>query len=250
MIVRENERFFVLTPQDDHARLSGEIAKRMHANLYGNSPYVQEALLAIAEHDRSWMRLDDTPVWNDRDRRPFSFMDYPHLPKLTFYRLGVDEVEAMSAYAGLLCSLHFSSFQPPGGAQDPAWSEFVDHERARQRRIRAVLNEPEEASVMRHLGILQLCDQISLYVCFNEPGAAKADEHPWYREGFGVRLDGRQLSAAWTGPERVRISPSPFAEPFRAVLRTKHVLKDAIAGMGIGDAYRETPWTEQTLHFE
>ncbi|MCC3371767.1 DUF3891 family protein [Cohnella sp. REN36] len=250
MIVRENEYAFVMTTQDDHARLSGEIAKGLRRSWFGDGPYVDEALLAVAEHDRSWIRLDDTPVWYDRAGAPFSFMDYPLLPKLTFYRLGVDEAEEMSAYAGLLCSLHFSSFSSPGDAYAAEWAAFIDAERARQQRLRAHLYHPDESMVQRHLDLLQLCDQISLYVCFNEPGVAKADEHPWYREGFGVRLDGRQLSAAWEGTERVRVSPSLFEAPFGAALRTKIVPKEAVAALGIANAFRETPWTEQMIRFE
>jgi hypothetical protein len=65
MIVRETEREFVMITQHDHAHLSGVLASHFTKEFFREDSYYQELILAIYEHDRSWIRLDDTPIWND-----------------------------------------------------------------------------------------------------------------------------------------------------------------------------------------
>nr|WP_253735858.1 DUF3891 family protein [Paenibacillus sp. FJAT-26967] len=33
--------------------------------------------------------------------------------------------------------------------------------------------------IEQHFKLLKLCDELSLYVCLNEPGVSKDEEHPW-----------------------------------------------------------------------
>nr|AYQ72090.1 DUF3891 family protein [Cohnella candidum] len=122
MIIREIQDSFVMVTQHDHALLSGEIAKHFTDPYFVDGAYRADVELAIREHDRGWIRLDDAPIWNDRDAKPFSFMDYPLLPKLTHYRLGIDEVQAQSEYAALLCSMHYCSFM---AGHTPEQTEIV-----------------------------------------------------------------------------------------------------------------------------
>ncbi|WP_156430913.1 DUF3891 family protein [Paenibacillus sp. FJAT-26967] len=50
---------------------------------------------------------------------------------------------------------------------------------ARQQRLKAKLNQPGESMIEQHFKLLKLCDELSLYVCLNEPGVSKDEEHPW-----------------------------------------------------------------------
>lgn len=129
-------------------------------------------LLAIQEHDRGWIELDTSPVWNDKTEKPYSFIDYPTVLKISFYKKGLDEVEKMSKYAGLLCSLHYSSFLQD--ASEPAVREFWDEEKQRQDQISKELglvgNEDKKETLMYHLDLLKFCDYLSLFICLNEPG--------------------------------------------------------------------------------
>lgn len=114
----------------------------------------EDVLYSIKEHDRAWIDLDHTPLWNDELQRPYSFIDYPSLIKLTYYRQGIDKVGRQSPYAGLLCSLHFASFYEA------------------------------QKNVQFHFKLLQQCDHLSIYLCMQEPGINKAQEISWYRNGF------------------------------------------------------------------
>ncbi|MFL1674445.1 DUF3891 family protein [Paenibacillus dendritiformis] len=252
MIMRTRNEERVLIRQHDHGFISGEAAKHFDPARVGGTERWEEAVLAAYEHDRSWIGLDHTPIWNDADAEPFTFMDYPIVPKLAFYRIGLDEIEQMNAYAALLCSLHFVSFFRT--EEQPEIIQFLRHERARQARIREQLGGLDDQAVTEHFRLLQFCDDLSLYVCLNEPGTAKEDEFPWYQDGF-ERTEafnpetGTQLVAEWVSETEVRVRPFPFLAPFTTKLRSKVVPNSLVEAIGIGKAYRQTEWTEQTLTF-
>lgn len=254
MIIRETEQQFVMISQHDHARLSGDVAAHFAEKFFVNTRYIKDVLLAVYEHDRSWIRLDETPVWNDRDRIPFSFTDYPLLPKLILYRQGIDEVEVRNPYAALLCSLHYASFRIFQTSDRPECEEFYRHEVERQVRIKESLSSLEEETLHSHFRLLQLCDDLSLYVCLNRPGASKEEEHPWYRTGFkhSQLITGhpeRRVVAHWLNEKEIRLTPSPFHGSFSAKLRLKRVDKQLAAQIGIADAYKQTEREEQEIVF-
>lgn len=254
MIIRETERDFVLVQQHDHARVSGDVAAHMAVPYFVDTGYVDDVLLAVYEHDRSWIRLDETPIWNDGEGLPFSFMDYPLLPKLTMYKQGIDEVELRNPYAALLCSMHYASFRIFETSDRPECVEFHEHEVERQARIKSERSSLDTEALQSHFQLLQLCDDISLYVCLNRPGATKEQEHPWYRDGFRSydRITGdpgQRIVAHWVSEKEIQITPSLFRASFDVSLKLKRVPKSLVAEAGIGDAYKRTGWEEQKITF-
>jgi len=254
MIIRVRENDIVMIEQDNHGRFAGEIAKHIQARHFPGGLLRDETIVAAYEHDRCWTGLDRTPIWNDREQAPFSFMDYPVLPKLAFYRIGIDEVEAMNGYAGLLCSLHFTSFFIQNTPRD--CMAFVLGEKERQRRLKERYTEVDEALLTKHLNILQFCDDLSLYVCLNEPGSSKADEHPWYRAGIphsevfhSAPGSAARAMANWLNDSKVQIRPFPFEHEFTATLRYRFVPKDEIAAKGLDLAYRNVELKVQAVTF-
>lgn len=249
MIVRETEDYFVLTEQHEHALFSAKIAANFNDGLFLNPNYKEDVLFAIQEHDRAWIRLDYTPIMNDGEGIPYSFMDYPLLPKLILYGVGVDEVEAKNEYAALLCSLHFASFKAIRESSLSDCIDFLTAESERQDRLKANLGFPDERLITQHFNLLQLCDEMSLYVCMNHPGAAKEDEHPWYRNGFGTVLDQGKINALWKNEQEIVVSPFLFDCEFTAGIKSKQVPKKLIMENGIDKAYQETEWTQQEISF-
>lgn len=248
MIVRETEHAFFMTTQHEHAQLSGRISAFMQERLFGES-YRSEVHLAIQEHDRGWIRLDEVPIWNDRKHAPYSMIDYPLLPKLILYRVGLDETEQRSEYAALLCSMHYCSFHAIKTSSAEDCMQFMNHERIRQERIREKLQHPDEKIIQQHLALLQLCDDLSLYVCMNVPGVDKANEHPWFKDGFEQTIDEQSIDARWIDPERIRLTPHLFKEGFTTFLMLKEVPKEAIHKEGIHMAYQEAELKEQKISF-
>lgn len=240
--------------QHDHAKLSGMIASHLQKQFFVDHFYIEDVLFAVYEHDRSWIRLDDTPIWNDRTSAPFSFNDYPLLPKLALYRIGMDEIEERNQYAALLCSLHYSSFRMVHNAANEECVRFYDHERKRQETIRGALNDIHPDVVARHFRLLQLCDDISLYVCLNEAGVRKENEHPWFMKGFKNSSvfnleEDKPLYAKWLTDKKIRIYPTPFQKTFHAAVQLKRVSKDSAHRLGIHEAYKNTGYTDQELIF-
>ncbi|GGA25427.1 DUF3891 family protein [Paenibacillus physcomitrellae] len=249
MIVREHDMGLVMIEQHEHGRLAGEFAKQLRSDvLHPDDPYADDLITAVYEHDRGWIALDKKPLWNDAMGRPYTFDDYPLEPKLEAYKQGLDEVEEMSPYAGLICSLHFLSFTQQ--AHEKLWQQFVSWEEKRQERLRRKLAiEKNDPAVLRHFRLLQLCDDLSLYVSMNEPGTDKEAEHPWFRDGFAHTeflnpKAAKPLTAYWTEKERVEVKPSPFSESFEVTITYRKLAKERIRQMGGEMAYRaSTPRT-------
>jgi hypothetical protein len=253
MIVRETEHEITMISQHDHAHLSGDVASNFK-NFFTNDPYFEDVLFAVYQHDLSWIRLDETPIWNDRKSVPFSFTDYPLLSKLSHYKYGLDEIERMNKYAGLLCSLHYSSF---GIFQNSSVEDCIDFARSeanRQQRIKNELNLTNLEDVFKQFRLLQLCDVISLYVCLNSPGVSKEQEHPRYRSGFEDselfnREGDNRLVAEWMDNKKIKVTPNPFDWSFSANVRLKKLLKRQIDEEGIGRAYKNSEWINQEVIF-
>lgn len=247
MIIRETEDAFVMTTQDYHGRFSGDVARGFRRELFMDESVLEEVLLAITEHDRAWLRMDDTPIWNDESRTPYTFIDYPVRPKMLMYTKGVDEIEAMSPYAGYLCSLHFASFMK--NAAEAPLVEFYRSETERQKRLREQFSFPDEDVVNRQFGLLQLCDDISLYVNMNAPGVPKDQEHPWFKEGFDMSIDGEKVMASWASEHEIQLRPFLFEQAWSASVKWKYVLKAKIDQQGVAKAFGGAAWTEQTVTF-
>lgn len=249
MIIRDSESHFTMTTQHDHAILSGEIAKFFEPSYFGDTTFIDGLLLAIRENDRGWIGLDETPIWNDNINAPFSFMNYPIYPKLPMYAKGISEVEKMNDYAGLLCSIHYTSFGHIRKSKHPDCIEYMNNEINRQQRINKKLNYPDSDIVTNHYRLLQLCDELSLYVCLNKEGASKNEEHPWYKDGFETMIGTQKFIAEWISETEIRITPFPFNHSFKTVLLTKHVQKELRNRVGIKRAYKETDFSRQEITF-
>ncbi|MEH7248989.1 DUF3891 family protein [Neobacillus niacini] len=251
MIILERELSYMMVKQNDHANIAGEIAKNCKNDYFSDGSRIEEVLLAIKEHDRGWIALDSSPVWNDKSEKPYSFIDYPLALKIPFYKKGLDEVEIMSKYACLLGSSHYTSFiQDPS---DPAVREFWEEEKQRQKQLKMDLQivEKTEETLMYHLDLLKFCDYLSLYICLNEPGDNNRI-HPFFRNGFPqlfAFVTDKPIVAHWFNTETVSLSFSPFEQKFEVNLPYKEVFKDKIEEHGILQAYKDTPNSFRKITF-
>ncbi len=203
MIVRERPDSFVLVEQHQHGLASGEFARHWRAE----RPLGGATIYAISNHDVGWRELDATVHWNEETGRPYSFLDFPAEPKLRAYTHGLDYVHERSPYAACLCSMHYGSFVRNVSGEPEV--SFREAEAERRRGIEATLSGEELASLEYDFRLLQLCDDLSLFVCLNEPGR---NDHPYYRDGFGFM--GTRLAPVWEDERTLRLEPNPFSEPF------------------------------------
>ncbi len=242
MIVNEQPDSFVMITQHDHAQVSGQLAAHWCKDRYG-SEWWSDTVYAIYHHDNSWIKMDAVPLWYDKKQQPYNFMDFPLVPKLVFYKLGLDEIEMENAYAALLCSMHYCSFFQQTTRDEV--KEFLVGEHERQQRIKhrcGICFAEQQVLLDVHFHLLQFFDDASLYTCFNQPGTSKQDEYAWYKEGFrsSVRLpDMPKIVARWKDEKHISFAPFPFETAFAIQLPLKEVSKSSVCEKGIAAAYED-----------
>ncbi|WP_188646423.1 DUF3891 family protein [Marinithermofilum abyssi] len=203
MIRRNRKDGYFLIRQHDHGWISGDMADHWRQK---PAP-LRSTRLAIRYHDVGWESLDDEVCWDRETNRPYSFEDYPLEPKLSAYRRGIDRVEAMDPYAAVLCSLHYASFfqEEHVAKAEP----FLKREKERRERLLHSISEADRKRLPENLRLLKVCDDLSLFVCLNEPGE---NTHPWFQKG--IRWGNQWLKPVWEGAERLRFEPNPFDQAF------------------------------------
>lgn len=205
----------MLVRQHDHGLISGDFARH-----FAEEPRpLEPTLYAIANHDVAWRTLDTSVRWNEALGRPYSFADYPIEPKLRAYEEGLSFLEARSPYAACLCSMYYAAFV--GGSRGEAGVRFLEGEAKRQREIKSAMTGEELGNLDHNLLLLRLCDNLSLFVCLNEPGQ---NDHPWYRAGF--EFEGERFVPVWEDCSTLRLEPNPFSGPFGLAIPYTLVGKD------------------------
>jgi hypothetical protein len=217
VIVREAPDSFVLVKQHDHALVSGEFARR-----WARRPRpLESTLYAIAHHDVAWQGPDAQVRWNEQTGRPYSFVDYPPEPKVRAYKEGLDWLEERDAYAACLCSMHYETLMRRFGGSE-AERDFAEAEARRQENLRTGMSREELENLEPNLGLLRLCDGLSLFVCLNEPGDDEAP--PPYPGGF--ELEGERYRPVWEDRRTLRLDPNPFSGSFGVEIPYHRVGKD------------------------
>jgi hypothetical protein len=216
----------ILVRQDDHARLSGRLAE-----LWGAPPWRvpeprRQVALGASLHDLAWVGWDQQALL--AGSRPVPFYAVPRTVTAPMYERGVDAVERLDAYAGLLASLHYAGlfasywgWEPLAdvagmpAAERAAVAALLDHERARQVRLRDRL-QPVEEELERAYKYLQLWDRISLHV-----GGQGLDE-PW--EGEYPEVEGIRLRIRLEPPGRCLLDPYPLLqEPVSEIMPARRL---------------------------
>lgn len=208
MIIRQTVRDIECIKQHDHAYISGEVAK------HWLEPVQSEVYVAVLEHDRAWIPLDQI-IKYDADRGlPHDFISYPLENKLTAYTRGLDEVQEKSLYAALLCSKHYCSFFSGSITEKTEVQEFLEQEQKRQQEICESV-EINAKQLAEDFKLLQFCDDLSLYVCMNNPGITKSEEVSWFKNGFpqSFSFAPNGIQAKWVDDKQVSLDPFPFVEP-------------------------------------
>ncbi|OMF85136.1 DUF3891 family protein [Paenibacillus sp. FSL R7-0337] len=252
MICREQDGTLVMTKQHEHGLLAGEFAKWFKEEHTPAEGRRAEVLWAVSNHDRGWIDLDETPFWNDAEGQPYSFLDFPVVPKLTFYRRGIDEIEAETPYGALLCSSHFERLIEVSGEECPELTQYLQDEADRRARIHRALEQSkplEEGELYYDARLLQFCDDLSLFLALSKPGSTESEKHPWFVDGFSSSEEfsftsGRTIEAEWQDSATLTLTPFPFTQEVEVSFKQRRVSRADIKDKGIARAYREAPEEE------
>ncbi|KAA9026972.1 DUF3891 family protein [Niallia endozanthoxylica] len=242
MIVREQEDTFILIEQDNHGLVSGEIMENWKKSLFHGEDFWQSVQYAIRYHDYGWKSFDKQPFWNDRGQAPYTFSNYPLSPKTVIYTFGINEVEKHDPYAALLCSKHYSRFLLPDSSQTAV--AFIEQEKERQQRIIHRLGEVDKDLFSFHYGMLRFGDDISLYLCLNEPGVLKDKEHFFFQKGITLpKQPGQEESSImtlqWRNRYTVSVNPFPFEGKISIQWKQKVLSKKDIVKNGLIKSYEK-----------
>jgi hypothetical protein len=242
VIVREEAGELVLVRQTDHALLSGWLAAAWGAPPWAPPRPWESCVAAGRLHDLPWAAFDES-LPTRPDGRPYAFFELSRTITTRLYGHGLDAVEAVDPYAGLLASLHFSGFftshwdwppvavsRPPGEEGD-AIAAFVEHELARQARLRDRLGVDgvRDRELMCAYVWLQLWDRISLDICRHGFSGWSGEYPP---TPVGPEPDARiaRLRIALEPGGVCRLDPYPLlSSPYRARVPAVRVPLPAVA---------------------
>lgn len=248
MIRRQVGNEYWLITQDDHAHLSGELARHVGNKLF--DPLPANAIHGIALHDCGWPLHDDAPTLNGKGQPIDVFESTPDI-SLRVWQAAVDRTLATGDdYAALLVSLHVlalsvsASSAPPPKQHDTfltgnpktrfEMNRFQHLQIEIQERLRSKLGLPvdvpmrhglvedaktqAELELQFHFRMLQALDIISLALCCTN---APANSIPHVMPRAGARpltvkvvRDGITLSVA---PWMFGASALDLAVSYRAV---------------------------------
>ncbi len=164
----------VLIPQHAHAAISGEIARHWRKD-DPNSPVQRpDTIMAVDQHDRAWIPLDEVPKRKPDGKGFYSFIDYPLTDKLRAYQQGIMEVREQSRYAAILCSRHYCSFFS-NDTDDEQIKAFLEREHGLQQADMQTLTSTEKATLDTDQKMLSFCDDVSFGCRMNSAGSIKAE---------------------------------------------------------------------------
>lgn len=248
MIVYEHNESYVMVRQHDHALLSGQLASKLNSQYWPERTIQKEVLYAIQQHDRGWISLDEVPFWNDSSQLPYSFIDFPLTVKLDYYIKGIKEVAEFSHYAAYLCSKHYQSFFE--NATSKQGVEFYNNESARQKILLDKINIDNEL-IEFHFQLLQFFDDLSLYVCYQEPGVTKENELSWFRDGFSQSFhflnNNERIIASWENEKKLRLTHPLITTNEYFSVQVKKVPKELVSEKGISYAFQSTKPTHRSF---
>lgn len=248
LIIRERNDEFIMIKQHDHAQLSHIFYNHLRNEFLPNNKFKDSIGLAIKLHDCGWIPFDETPFWNDISNSPYTFTEFPTIPKTVLYKHGIDQVENKDPYAALLCSEHYIKFLER--SNDEFAKEFVHNEKKRQQNLQKKLNL-DNGQWLHDYDILQFFDNLSLFVCLNEPGTTQENIHYFFTNG--IKLPGNfnlkdSLSPTWTSPDEIMLNHSLFTDNITFVLQQTTVSKSSISDSGLLNTYAQSNIEEIPLN--
>ncbi|PYZ95239.1 hypothetical protein CR194_06915 [Salipaludibacillus keqinensis] len=248
MIIKEDKDNIICIEQHEHALISGQFVHKWNEGLFPGLHLKSSVEYAITNHDRSWIPLDRKLVYLKEKGSMASFIDYPLKKKIEAYRRGIEQLLTEDIYAAYLISCHYASFFK--GKKDILGKQFMASEEARQEQLleKMILQDPKLSKEMLnfHFELLQLCDNLSLYLCMNRWGAKKQEEVEWFRDGFSQQLapvSNEVFQANWESETQVRLSPFPFkTETLHVSIPYKVLSKQDLHRKDLQEIYRKIPY--------
>lgn len=236
MIVRPTGDTAEIVTQVDHAVISGILAEAWAAS-GPDALRPRDAIVTAARlHDIGWRHWEAAPRLNPDTGRPANFLDVVIDEHLRLYRLGIEEVEAVDPWAGMLVSMHAAGIYTGRYGSQPALllsrapdvqavvDAFVAEQEARYGGAQVALDVTDDELWRAYL-LLQVFDRLSLRLCQGDPAGPGPME---------IALPGERVLRVEPDAGCDRLDPWPFAaDEIRVGIPTRTV---PLAGYDGGDA--------------
>ncbi|WP_280771891.1 DUF3891 family protein [Salipaludibacillus daqingensis] len=248
MIIKEDQDTVIFIEQHEHALISGQLVNKWQDAFFNGSQWRTSVEYAITNHDRSWIPLDRKFLFLEKETIPASFTDYPLKMKMDAYEIGIEQLVKEDAYAGFLLSCHYASFF--NEKNDIKSSSFIKQQEERQESLLKQMFSQDKALTSEtrqfHFDLLQLCDNLSLYLCMNHWGVDKENELSWFKDGFPQQLNtlnNKKFYSSWESETVVKLDPFPFeSNQLHISIPYKRLAKKEIGKVSLKETYRNTPY--------
>ncbi|MFM9125916.1 MAG: DUF3891 family protein [Actinomycetota bacterium] len=226
MIVRPTGDTAEIVTQVDHAVISGILAEAWSAS-GPDALRPRDAIVTAARlHDIGWRHWEAAPRLNPDTGRPANFLDVVIDEHLRLYRLGIEEVEAVDPWAGMLVSMHAAGIYTGRYGSQPALllsrapdvqavvDAFVAEQEARYGGAQVALDVTDDELWRAYL-LLQVFDRLSLRLCQGDPAGPGPME---------IALPGERVLRVEPDAGCDRLDPWPFdADEIRVGIPTRVV---------------------------
>lgn len=208
MIIRRLPDVLQCITQPDHAALAGRIMRRWPA-LY-DAERRASILLAVEEHDNGWRELDEAPLVDSTDGRPFDFVEVPAEHRQAVWPRGVRHLWHDPWAAALVAQHAIAVYERY--RTDPAWTAFFPE--MTQIRDTLLAQTPRSLADLEHdYAFIRIGDLLSLIFCNLWDGEQTYGGWSFIRDGSRVVVS----------PPAAHSHPIPIAVTAREVPNRPYV---------------------------
>ncbi|MBV9997721.1 MAG: DUF3891 family protein [Verrucomicrobia bacterium] len=215
-----NDESAIAISQVAHSWMSGQMAREWGNAEFGTFQPHESLCYAAEQHDAGFFPWEKRPRWNPETGFPLTFEDLPVSEHIEIWKRSIDQLRAVSAYAALMASFHFSGLcerhgrkgtGPDAGMVDA----FLKEQRRHREELLAFITEDwsaragcTEEAVSRNRKLIATWDLLSLQLSRNPSRAFDVGDVPWTRGNGGCTLS---INPSEFSSRVFRVDPWPFS---------------------------------------
>jgi hypothetical protein len=214
-----NDESAIAISQVAHSWMSGQMARGWGNAEFGTFEPREPLCYAAEQHDIGFFRWEQHPRWNPHTGFPYTFEDLPIGEHIEIWNQSIYQLQAISAYAALMTSLHFSGLcerhSHKGIDSDGRIADaFLREQRHYQKELLAWIAEDWSArgggtaeAISRNRKLIATWDLLSLQLSRNPSKAFEVEGVPWTGGGAGCTLS---VSPSAFSNRVFHVDPWPF----------------------------------------
>jgi hypothetical protein len=204
-----------------HSWMSGQMAREWGNAEFGTFQPHEPLCYAAEQHDIGFFSWERRPRWNPKTGYPFTFEDLPIGEHIEIWKQSIDQLRAVSAYAAVMTSFHFSGLcerhrhKGAESAEARTAEAFLRDQRCEQEELLAFIAKDwsaragcTEEAVSRNRKLIATWDLLSLQLSRNPSRAFEIEDVPSTGGRGGCTLS---ISPSAFSGRVFHVDPWPFA---------------------------------------